>query len=219
MRTGSGKPGYLKDAGVLYGVPAAGRAGQALVESCIVIGILCLLLMALLQLSQLFMAQEIVNYSAGRGARAKMVGFNEFMVYKTVRVGAIANAGKMTSPGLDEPTFSELTLSLGSRFRTRFPVTVSHGPAAQRAMEKARIPMYLGADWFIQLPSILDYENWPTISYSYSEQASPPILDFYVQQHFPLVLPLHRAFYDDDHIPFTGQATLDNHYPLYMDVE
>lgn len=199
--------------------PDVRRAGQSLIESCIVIGILCLLFMALLQLSQLYMAQEILHYAAGRGARAKTVGFNEFMVYKTVRVGAIANAGKMTEPELAEQAPAELTLSLGSRFRTRFPVAVSGGPVAQRALEQARIPMYLGAEWYTQLSAILDYENWPNIYYSYSEQETPPLLNFYVHQAFPLALPLHRAFYTDDSIPFSGQATLENHYPLYLNAE
>jgi len=72
--------------------------GQALIESCIVIGLICLLLMGLFQLVQLFMAQEIMDYAAGRGARAKAVGFNDFMVAKTVCIGAIANAGALTFP-------------------------------------------------------------------------------------------------------------------------
>ncbi len=199
--------------------PLAAQAGQSLVESCIVIGILCLLLMALFQLSQLFMAQEIVHYAAGRGARAKAVGFNDFMVFKTIRVGAIANAGKLTFPELAEQTPYPLTLSLGSRFQIRFPIAVANGPAAQRALEHSRIPLYLGAYEAVYLPSILNYENWDTIFYSYLEQENPPRLDFYVRHYFPLTLPLHRAFYAGDSIPFTGRTTLENHYPLYLDVD
>lgn len=192
-------------------------AGQSLVESCVVIGILCLLLMTLFQLSQLYMAQEVLHYAAGRGARAKIVGFNEFMVFKTVRVGSIANAGKMTSPEMAAQTASPLVLQLGSQFQTRFPISVASGPTAQCALESSRIPMYLGADWYRQLPAILDYSNWPAISYSYYEQASPPRLDFSVHQRFPLKFLFHQAFYADDAIPFTGTATLENHYPLYLE--
>ena len=169
--------------------------GQSLIESCIVIGLLCLLLMGIFQVSQLFMAQEIVNYAAGRGARAKAVGFNEFMIFKAVKIATIANAGPITFPDVDG------------------------GPLEQRAVERARIPLYLGANWHGQLSSILDYENWPDISYSYSEQDFPPILHFQVFQDFPLSFAFHRAFYANDSISIVGHAYLDNHYPLYLDTE
>ncbi len=198
---------------------SAGRRGQSLIESCVVIGILCLLLMGLFQLSQLFMAQEIMHYAAGRGARAKTVGFNDFMVFKTVRVGTIANAGPITAPEIEPLTPSPLTLNLGPRFQTRFPISTSRGPAAQRALERARIPLFLAADWYGQLTAILDYEDWSDINYSCFEQTSPALLSFSVRQNFPLKFLFHQAFYADDSIPLTGTVTLDNHYPLYMDVE
>jgi hypothetical protein len=198
---------------------STGAAGQSLVESCVVIGILCLLFMALFQLSQLYMGQEIVRYAAGRGARAKTVGFNEFMVYKTVRVGTIANAGKMLAPEVAEQTPSDLTLTLGTRFHTHFPVSITRGPAAQRALERSRIPLYLGASLPAYLPTILNYDEWSTINYSCIEQASPSLLDFTVYQSFPLKIALHRLFYSEDYIPFTGHSIIENHYPLYLNID
>lgn len=199
------------------------RSGQSLIESCIVIGILCLLLMALFQLSQLFMAQEILHYAAGRGARAKTVGFNEFMVFKTIRVGTIANAGRMTAPEIAAQTPASLILQLGTNpsspnyFETKSLGSYVKTPVAQRALERARIPLFLASDWYGQLSAILDYEDWDNINYSYTEQAYPPQLDLHVHQHFPLKFPFHQLFYADDYIPFTGRATIDNHYPLYLE--
>lgn len=195
------------------------RAGQSLIESCVVIGIICLLLMSLFQLSQLFMAREIMYYAAGRGARAKTVGFNEFMIFKTVRVGTIANAGPLTSPEIEAQAPSPLTLNLGSYFQTQFPINAASRPAIQRTVEQARIPLFLAADWYGQLSAILDYAEWPDINCYYFEQASPPQLDFSVHQNFPLKFLFHQAFYADDSIPITGTATIENHYPLYLDVE
>lgn len=171
------------------------QKGQSLIESCIVIGILCLLLMGIFQLSQLFMAQEILHYAAGRGARAKVVGFNDFMVFKTVRVGTIADAGPMTSPENEG------------------------GPPEQRSTERSRIPLYLGSDWSGQLPSILDYADWGSISYSPHAPVTTTILHFQVFQDFPLRYAFHRAFYADDSIFFIGNAYIDNHCPLYLDME
>ena len=169
--------------------------GQSLIESCIVIGILCLLLMGIFQVSQLFMAREILHYAAGRGARAKVVGFNDFMVFKTVRVGTIATAGQITFP------------------------EINGGPPEQRAIEQSRIPLYLGADWSGQLPSILDYQDWRCISYSPHSPDASRVLHFQVFEDFPLRYAFHRAFYADDSIFFTGNAYMDNHCPLYMNIE
>jgi len=212
-------PSKNADAQDSFSLCVLSRKGQSLIESCVVIGILCLLLMGLFQLSQLFMAQEILHYAAGRGARAKTVGFNDFMVFKTVRVGTIATAGQITAPEIETQAPSPLTLNLGTRFQTRFPISTSSGPAAQRAMERARIPLFLAADWYGRLTAILDYEDWSDIHYSCFEQTSPALLSFSVRQSFPLKFLFHQAFYADDSIPLTGTVTLDNHYPLYLDVE
>lgn len=165
---------------------------MSIVESCIVVGVLCLLLMSLFELFRLIAAREILDYAAARGARAKAVGFNEFMVFKSVHVGAIPNAGVLIEPD------------------------VSGGPLEQRAAERGRIPLYMGAqnpDW---LDDTLDYEDWGTIFYSYVEFPDPPLVQFHVSQNVPLRAAMHRAFYAEDSIPFTGEATVDNHYPFYL---
>ena len=85
-------------------------------------------------------------------------------------------------------------------------------------MESARIPLYLEADWSEELPAILYYSNWPTITYDdpVEEMTPYPMVHFSVHQNFPLRIPLHRTFYSADTIPLTGEAHLDNHYPLYL---
>jgi hypothetical protein len=170
------------------------REGQALVESCIVIGLICLLLMGLFQLAQLFMAQEILDYAAGRGARAKTVGFNNFMVSKTVRIGVIANAGALTVPE-----------RLGA------------GPWVQWAhQESPRIPHYLQADGG-ELDSILNYALWDTIFWS-CPAPTAPVLHFEVQQAVPFMFfsNVFRAFFAESAVPMQGVADIENHYPLYL---
>ena len=188
---------------VALGVPSAmdinpnarkwvGCSGQSLVESCVVIGIICLFLMGLFQLSQLYMAREIMMYAAGRGARARTVGFNEYMVYKTVRVAAIPASGRM----LDRPDAIK-------------------SPAAQRNLERGRIPLYLAEDHWARLSAILDYTNWPEISRSVLDLGGTR-LDCRVGIDFPIQTPVFRAFYRGEALPLYGNATLENHYPLYL---
>lgn len=173
--------------------PAHSREGQALIESCLVIGLLCLLLMGLFQMTQLFLAQEILDYAAGRGARAKAVGFNNFMVDKTVRIGAIANAGALT-----------------------FPERIGGGPWVQWTHnESPRIPHYLQANSW-ELDSILDYTLWNSISWSCLEANNQ--LNFRVHQNVPLMFfsNMFKAFFSGSTVPMQGVVDIENHYPLYL---
>ena len=168
--------------------------GQALIESCIVIGLICLLLMGMFQLVQLFMAREILDYAAGRGARAKTVGFNDFMVSKTVRIGAIANAGALI-----------------------VPARVGGGPWVQWTVhESPRIPHYLQSERW-GLDSILNYALWDTIAWSYSA-SDADILHFEVNQAVPLMFfsNVFKAFFSASAVPMQGIADIENHYPLYL---
>ncbi|MEI7881232.1 MAG: TadE family protein [bacterium] len=170
------------------------KSGQALIESCLVIAMVCLIFFGVFQISQLFAAQEVLDYAAGRGARAITVGFNRFMVEKTVRVGAIANAGRMTHP------------------------LYQGGPAAEHALEAARIPLYLGAENQGQLGAILDYDHWDTIRQGLAASMNDGTFRFNVSQEMPLTNnPFVKAFYMADSINLEGENYLDEHYTLYMD--
>lgn len=193
------------------------KSGQSLVESCIVTILICMILCVLLQISQLFAAKEILTYAAGRGARAKTVGFNQFMVYKTVRIGAIPNAGKLVSPEL--PTFSSAGGSTWTPDQgyTRWSQALSGGePVSPQLLEETpRIPLYLGADWWGQLPAILDYDDWDSITHSCAFNGD--LIEFEVAQTYPLKYPFHRTFYFADDIQLEGHADLEDHAALYMD--
>ena len=141
----------------------------------------------------MFAATEVMNYSAGRGLRAKTVGFNRFMVWKTIRVGAIPAAGIMTTPGYNG------------------------GPGAEHAAEDPRIPEYLGAEQASFLPAILDYDRWDTIHFSGPFTWVDGSLRMTVEQDYPLTNAFTRAFYAADFVPLGAEASLDNHYLLYID--
>ena len=171
------------------------RCGQALIESCLIMGLVCLLLMGIFQLAQLFVAREIIDFSAGRGARARTVGFNEFMVLKTLRIASIPNAGAMIFPG----------------YR-------SGGPLEQYIhAEMPRIPHYLQAE-ARQLGSILDYSNWSSIGLR-SRFHSDDIIRFEAYQEMPILFfpNLFKAFYADSAVPLNGTADIEAHYPLYLE--
>lgn len=174
------------------------RAGQSLIESCLVLALICLITFGVFQISQLFAAQEVLHYAAARGARAKVVGFDHFMVFKTIRVGSIPNAGRLTNP------------------------TYTGGPAAEHAIETVRIPLYLGAEDWGDLDPILDYQAWDDSAANAIDIVSEaPLADgtlhMAVEQTMELRFPFHRAFYAADTVTLTGESCLDNHYTLYLD--
>lgn len=157
--------------------------------------LVCLCFFGVFQISQLFAAQEVLNYAAGRGARARTVGFNRFMVYKTIRVGSIPNAGRLVNP------------------------VYAGGPSQEYALESARIPLYLGGENMGQLQAILDYDAWDTVHAGGSFSVGDGTLRQTVDQDVPLRYPFHRAFYDADSISLRGQNDLDEHFPLYLNEE
>ena len=150
--------------------------------------------MGFFQLAQLFMAQEILDYAAGRGARARAVGFNDFMVTKTVRIGAIVNAGALTVPERSDG-----------------------GPWAQWSRnESPRIPYYLQSD-SRELDSILNYAHWDSIGWS-CPASDADTLHFEVNQAMPLMFfsNVFKAFFSASAVPMQGKADIENHYLLYL---
>ena len=187
---GAGKPLRSRAGQALHD-----RSGQALIESCLVVILVCLVFFGIFQISQLYAAQEVLGYASGRGARARTVGLNRFMVFKTIRVGAIPNAGRMVNPAY------------------------TGGPTAEHTLEAARIPLYLGAETPGRLAPILDYEAWNTIQADTAWSSGDGTLQQQVKQDVPLKLPFHRAFYAADSVEMEGETHLDEHYSLYMDDE
>jgi len=212
-------------------VRGGSRAGQSLIESCLVIGFACLLLFGLLQISQLFAAREVLYHAAARGARAKTVGFNRWMVTKAVRVGAIPNAGRMLVPEYDRDQPSDLqnlvaTLGPGELWDEALSATPMSGRVP---IERARIPEYLATENYPRSLHILDYEDWNSIVITDNgsqpiDTGDPddpvqvsPVLHFAVGQNYRLWVPLHRTFYARDRVSISGEAYIENHYPLYFE--
>ena len=175
--------------------PTSRRSGQALIESCLVVAIVCLAFFGAFQVSQLFAAQEVLHYAAGRGARAKVVGFNRFMVDKTIRVGAIPNAGLMITPGK------------------------TGGPASQYLVEKTRIPLYLGAETYGELDPILNYDDWNSVQADPAIDMGDGTLHLEVHQAYPLNIAMAKTFYAAPVVFMTGHADLEEHSSLYLNNE
>ena len=65
-----------------------------MVEAIIVLFFVCLVFFAVYEYASLLTAHTVLDYAAARAARARAVGFNDFMVTKTVRVATMSTAGR-----------------------------------------------------------------------------------------------------------------------------
>lgn len=202
------------------------KAGQAIIESCLVIGLICLIFMAALQVVDLTVSREIMDYSAACSARAKTVGFNAWMVQKVGRVACIPNAGAMTEPAdwTPDTTLPQWLQTL--RPGALWTRTLQSSPTdPQSEVERVRIPEYLGSENILQAEFILNYENWDTISVHAQDHAvvidgnatADTTVRVTADQDYLLWVPLHRTFYAGDHVPLSGNSEIANHYPLYLD--
>lgn len=205
-----------------------------MVESLIVILIICLLLFSLLQLAQAFAYREVLEHASARAARARTVGFNGWMCKKVMRVAAIPNAGKMIEPS--GASFPDVGLHEAVRTKTvgeliDWSLTAAP-PVARAELEAARIPEYLASEHEDRAAYILDYENWNDISASGlgggagRELHSDGELGVSLHQTMPLDLTV-QALIDwfgalspadkRDHIVVGGNSAIEDHYSLYLD--
>lgn len=192
------------------------RSGQALLESCLVMALLAFVLFGVLQVARLYLSKETLDYAAVAGARARTVGFNDFMVHKVVRAAAIPTAGALLNPDVERDG------ALAAQWAAQTPgalwdYALAATPGSpQFEIEQSRVPLYLAAEHGGQLPAILDYEGWQDLTYAVEEETAVEVRGR-TRQRVPLTLPFHRAFYAADEVTLEGEARLENHASLYLE--
>lgn len=106
------------------------KRAQAMVETLIAVLVIMLIFTGAFSLSRKLAASTLLDYGAARAARAKAVGFNDFMCRKSARAAIIPVAGKRlwpTGKGVDEVS---------------------------------RVPIYLSSENPPRANAILEYEYW-----------------------------------------------------------
>ena len=150
----------------------ARRAGQALLETLLVLLVLCLMLFGFLQAALAIGGRDVLHHAASRAARARAVGFNDWMAEKAARVAAIPVSGRLLSAeiGYDAAVDGDLA-----------------------AFERARIPEYLASENHARASYVLDYSEWKRGSFRFSERgpmlAGEGALSYAVRQEAPLEMP------------------------------
>ena len=210
-------------------LPGASRSGQAALETFIVVLVVCVLLFGLLQAAVVFSGREVLHHAAARAARARAVGFNEWMAFKAMRVASIPNSGKML-----EPVFAPLQASTpfggspspGAAWDAA--MTAVPGMSPRAALERIRVPAYLASDNHARAGYVLNYAEWERGSLREREQASAfgtGTLRYRVEQDFPLTMPFSSFVFpfartDADgngRVAISGEAEAGQHASLYLE--
>ena len=167
------------------------RKGQAMVETVVVMFVLCLVFFLVYEYANLLTAHTVVNYAAARAARARTGGFNDFMVTKTLRVATASVAGACRSHD-------------------------DKGDDLSTGAIVSRLGSYLEASDAACARGILDFELWDAnkLGWSADEPGGENAeLTIHVWQR--------RYLYGsgDDATDFRkvrGEAGIESHYPLYL---
>ncbi len=200
-----------------------------MIESVFVIILTCLVFLAAYQYAHLFACKTVLTHAAARAARARSVGFNQWMIEKSARVAAIPASGRRLTPppsGLDPAIAAALNQNrVGDVWDASLRAT-ARSPGTQ--LEVARIPDYMDSINNPTAEQLLDYELWDTLSVEIDE---PPnltgteagTLTVHVRQRHPLLIAL-EALADGELRDAAGETfalggffTIENHYPLYME--
>ena len=110
------------------------RRGQAMVETVLAVLIVTAVFFGLFRLSRLLSGKILLEHAAMRVARARAVGFNDFMCTKAARVSVIPVSGKRLWPAED-----------GS---------------LSASEELARVRTYLESPDGARARGLLEYEGW-----------------------------------------------------------
>jgi len=205
------------------------RSGQAMIESVLVIILICLCFLAIFQYANLFAAKAVLSHAAARAARSRAVGFNHWMVEKSARVAAIPASGRRLTPpsaGVDNAITTALSenrvgdiwdLALDSSTRS-----------TGTQMEIGRIPDYMDSINDPTADNLLDYELWDALTVDIDEPinlngTTPGTLRVTVRQRHPLLIalaPLAEGELRDaqgEDIGIEGFFSIESHYPLYLE--
>ena len=168
------------------------RKGQAMLESIIALVFLFIIFFLVLDYAELLKTRTVMDYAAARGARARAVGFNDFMVTKTLRIASMSVAGRC------------LTTELTGGF-----------PSA--AFLNSRAGSYLETESESYTKGILDFELWDSGKFSwnaiesYNGRQGDVVLQ--VRQLHPLLSSLPGGV---DESVVRGEAKMESHYRYYL---
>lgn len=165
-----------------------------MVESCLVIALLCLILFGILQVSHLIASRNVINYTAITTARAAAVGLNDFMLHKVSHYTSIPLAGPVKTPSgfkAERPRGKKMGAMWDNAIARR------NAPAPDLGQYEVAVKeaYHLASPGLFK--SILDYDNWQddATDVHFSHSRRDEIITLSITNTVPLVFPFSRVFF------------------------
>ena len=204
-----------------------------MIESVIVIMVICLFAFAMFQYANLLSAKLVLTHAATRAARARTVGLNQWMVQKSAKTAAIPVSGKcLTAFTEGSPEGGAAALLNHATPGRIWNAALRASPNSARAqLERARIPDYMDSINNPTSDEVLNYERWESLTVSMDESMSldgttPTKLSVRVSQRQPLLISYpaltrgelqNLTEADVGFVLLHGEYSIESHYPLYME--
>ena len=159
-----------------------------MIETVLAVLFVTFVFLVLFQLSHLVTGKILLDHAAARAARARAVGFNEFMCLKSARVAMISVAGERTWPA------GELS----------------------RSEEVARVPIYMQTGHEGLARGVLEYERWKDMKVRVKSGAGlSPIVESSVSIEMPRFF--EWGAHPERGVRVIGENEIESHFPLYME--
>ena len=173
------------------------RRGQAMVETTIAMIVILIMFLALFNLADLIRVKLLVENAAVKCARARAVGYNDFMLRKIARLATMPVAGECLTPS----DTGDGTVSYAERYY--------------------RIGDYLMSDYEAQADAILDFAHWQENFTEISATAGNSPSTATVTQRRPRLFDFgvftgNSKADDDERAEISATATQESHYPDYL---
>ena len=173
------------------------KCGQAMVETTIAMIVILIVFLALFNLADLIRAKLLVETAAVKCARARAVGYNDFMLRKIARLTTMPAAGEC------------LTAADAGNGKLSY------------AARHYRISNYLTSEYETQANAILDFAYWRNGDTAINASAGQAPATATVIQRRPRlfdfgVLDGAEKPDSDDRATISATATVEAHYPDYL---
>ena len=167
-----------------------------MVESILVMVVILFVFLALFNLSDQIRARLLVENAAAKCARARAVGYNDFMLKKIARLSTMPAAGKC----LTEADSGDGILPIQARC--------------------GKISDYLMSEYEAQADAVLDFDFWQNDdTFILATSGGSPAVATVTQRRpddFSLRSFFKDSVADEDKIAISATATVEAHYPDYL---
>ena len=199
---------------------ASSRAGQAMVESVVVILALSLVFFCAVQFCDLLRTRLLLSHAAARVARARTAGLNRYMAEKSARVALIPVSGKRLTPSSADIGLNAASATYAGRAAGSVSAALrapAFSPEAEA--ELWRIPAYLASEDESYARGILDYELWDRTRIDCGGAGEAGRITASVSQSRPRLPGLARilGISGDGDLFLEGRSQIENHAGYYLE--